>query len=77
MRDWAEENGQPMDSVFLSSYSSLQLQLRGKYFLVNCASGFHKTVTELAIDGGCALASHPTVICLQKQVSSGDGFVLA
>jgi len=75
MQEWAKKNNRTIDTVFLSSLSSLQLQLRGKYFLLNCSSGFHKTVAELAIEGGCALASKPVIICLQKQVrgySIGD-----
>jgi len=59
-----EEENSNMERVFYSSYSSFQLQLRGKYFVLNCDSGFHRLIKLMVEEGGCALVNDPTVICL-------------
>jgi len=74
MRKFAEERGETMEDVFYSAYSSLQLQLRGKYFLLNCSSGFARLIMELVKGGGCGFARDPIFICLQEQVSENEGF---
>ena len=57
-----------MDSVFLSMLSSLHLILRGKYFLLNCASNFHALIKVLVDEAGCSLMPRPMTVCLNEQV---------
>lgn len=59
-----------MDSMLFSALSSFQLQIRGKYFTINCDSGIHQIIGKLATNGGCSLAQNPKLFCLQDQVST-------
>jgi hypothetical protein len=60
--------GQPsVDEQFMSFFTSLHLQLRGRYFLLNCASNFHRVLAHLVKGGGCSLARRPVVLCLDEQ----------
>lgn len=63
-----------MDRLLLSALSSLQLQMRGKYLILNCDSGTHQIIGKLAANGGCSLAPNPRLFCLQHQVSACYAF---
>ena len=70
LREFAKERNESMDSMLFSALSSFQLQMRGKYFIINCDSGIHKIIGKLATNGGCSLAQNPKMFCLQDQVST-------
>jgi hypothetical protein len=57
---------QDLGAFFVSFYSSLQLQLRGKYYVLNCASNFHSVLRTLVKHGGCSF-TQPIVYCLNDQ----------
>lgn len=69
LREFAKQRNESMDSMLFSALSSFQLQMRGKYFILNCDSGIHQIIGKLATKGGCSLAQNPKVYCLQDQVS--------
>jgi hypothetical protein len=61
----AEQHG--VDETFVSFMSSLHLQMRGKYFILNCKSNFHKILRDLVVEGGRAFIPSPVVICMNEQ----------
>jgi hypothetical protein len=61
----AEQHG--MDRTFVSFMSSLHLQMRGKYFISNCKSNFHKILRDLVVEGGRAFMPSPVVICMDEE----------
>lgn len=62
----AEQHG--MDAVVLSFLSSLHLQMRAQYLLLNCASNFHDLLRLLVLEGGCGWTRRrPVAICLDRQ----------
>jgi hypothetical protein len=61
----AEKNTK--DELFISFFSTLHLQLRGKYFILNCGSNFHALISMLIKHGGCGAVNKPHVFCLNEQ----------
>jgi hypothetical protein len=55
------------DELFISFFSTLHLQLRGKYFILNCHSNFAEIIRMLVKWGGCSAAKQPYVFCLNNQ----------
>jgi hypothetical protein len=51
-----------------TTHSSLQLQMRGQYVVLNCMSHFHGMLRLLLEHGGCGFVRQPQVICLDGQV---------
>jgi hypothetical protein len=64
-RRMVEDHG--VDRTFLSFMSSLHLQMRGKYFILNCKSNFHKVLRDLVVEGGRAFVNSPVIICMNEQ----------
>lgn len=56
-----------MSDVFVSFFSSLHLQMRGRYHILNCASNFHLMLKMLVKYGGCSYCRNPVVYCLNEQ----------
>ena len=61
------EKSESMENVFISFISSLHLQLKGKYFILNCSSNFHQLIRKFAKYGGCTPTSNAVVYCLEEQ----------
>jgi len=62
-----KEEHQSMEEVFLSLFSTLHLQLNGKYFILNCSSNYHQLIKKLVKLGGCSPTTHPVLYCLHEQ----------
>jgi len=62
------QQNETMDAIFLSMLSTLHLTLRGKYFLLNCASNYHALIKLLVDEAGCSLMPDPITICLNQLV---------
>ncbi len=45
------------------------MQMRAKYFVLNCGSNYHGLLRVLITHGGCGFTSHPTIICMNDQVN--------
>ena len=48
--------------IFASMLGTLQLQLRARYWLVNCKSEWHRLIVELARTGRCAGGAEELVV---------------
>lgn len=64
-----------MQEVFLSMWTSLILQLKAKYYVLNCQSAWHQVIHWLR-KAGCG-NSVPVVFCLTKQRPDSPFFLCA
>jgi hypothetical protein len=55
------------DELFISFFSTLHLQLRGKYVVLNCHSNFHQLIYSLTVWGGCGAAKKAYAFCMNDQ----------
>lgn len=55
------------DEIFLSFMSTLHLQMRGKYLILNCGSNYHTILRQLVDYGDCGVHRYPIVICMDDQ----------
>lgn len=55
------------DEIFLSFMSTLHLQMRGKYLVLNCASNYQMILRHLVEYGDCGVYRSPIVICMDDQ----------
>jgi hypothetical protein len=62
-----EKEKHDMSDVFVSFFSSLHLQMRGRYYILNCRSNFHLILKMLVKHGGCSYSRSPIVYCLTEQ----------
>lgn len=65
--DVMEGQAQSLFDVFISFFSSLHLQMRGRYYILNCGSNFHMVLRTLVKYGGCGFVVNPVVYCLNEQ----------
>jgi len=65
--DVLEKTYSSMDEHFVSFFSTIQLQLKGKYFILNCSSNFHQLIRKLAKYGGCTPTTNAVIYCLEEQ----------
>jgi hypothetical protein len=66
------KTGLDMDQIFLSMTSTLHLQMRAKYFILNCGSNFHFMLRTLVERGGCSYTSRPAFFCMEDQVGLSE-----
>jgi len=65
---WSVEKRSQKDPVrfVLSFLSTLHLQLRGKYYILNGNSHYHTLIGEIIAHGGCRFVAKPVIYWLNK-----------
>mmetsp|Transcript_29999 Transcript_29999/g.82308 ORF Transcript_29999/g.82308 Transcript_29999/m.82308 type:complete len:472 (+) Transcript_29999:56-1471(+) len=56
-----------LETQTLISITSLHLQLRGKYYILNGNSHWHQLIGRLVSEGGCQFVTDPMVVWLDQQ----------
>ena len=75
---WSKEKrkeGDPAQFV-LTFLSTLHLQLRGRYFILNGNSHFHNLIGDLVASGGCRFVPSPQFYWLHRVQTRGDNSFL-
>jgi hypothetical protein len=62
---WPAKYGDKANSVMVSTFVALKMQLLSKHFVANCCSRFHEVMMDL-IRNGCGASSSPTIHCMQE-----------